>query len=104
MADDKKNRVEVRLSLAGRGMSATPDRIAEMQQQVAQHEKLTKAKPTRSFAAVLNSKIPPAPRALSEKEKRYAALPAKGPKPSIVHPDQRDVFGRAEDDIVVLKG
>jgi hypothetical protein len=43
---------------------------------------------------------------LSEKEKRRRALPKRGPRPALVHPAQREVYGREEEEeeTVILKG
>lgn len=100
-------RVEARPTLVGRGSGTTPERIADLQRQAEQSEKLHRAKPTKPFAEVMakGRKAAPEPQ-LSEKEKRRQALPKSGPRLSLVHPSQRGVYGREEEaeEAVVLKG
>ncbi len=104
MADDN-NRVELRLALAGRGFATTPERVQELQKQAERVEKLNRPKPEVSFASVLGQ-TKPVEANVSEKDKRHAALPKKGPKPALAHPGQRETFGRdeVEDEFVVIKG
>ncbi len=104
MADDR--RVEPRTVLVGRGMT-TPERIAELEQRAKDAEKVSRGKPTRAFSDVLGSAPTSTPRVLNKKEQRLAALPKKGPTPGLVHPGQREAFGRDgedSDETVVLKG
>ncbi len=106
MAEDDR-RVEVRLELTGRGMSATPERIAELTRQAEQVEKSHRPPPVRAFDAVLADKgLLAAKPALTLKQKKLAALPKKGPAPKLLHPSQRATFGRddAQAEPVILKG
>ncbi len=91
--------------MVGRGNATTPERIAELQQRAAEVERQSRPPPSRPFAQVLATGQP-AVRPESKKERRRKALPRRGPRPALVHPVQREVFGR-EDDVdepVVLKG
>jgi hypothetical protein len=91
------------------GNNATAEGIKELEQRRIQSERLARTKPATPFSDVLAKKQEeqeeePEP---SEKEKRFAALPKKGPAPGLVHPAQRDAYGRDGDEneeTVVLKG
>ena len=107
MAENDDRRVEARLDLNGRGLSATPERIAELQHQARELDKLHSTPPARTFEMVMAEKGGrAAPPTLSAKEKKRSALPKKGPKPSLRHPAQRQAYGREEDsdEPVILKG
>ncbi|MEE8408103.1 MAG: hypothetical protein V3T05_00730 [Myxococcota bacterium] len=108
MGESDDRRVEPRTSLVGRGIGTTPERIHEIQRRALEIEKLDRAKPTREFSAVMADVAAGMPDEdeLTEKEKKQRALPKKGPRPGLVHPSQRDVYGRedGEEDPVVLKG
>jgi hypothetical protein len=107
MADDDR-RVEAKETLVGRGCGTTPERIAEIERRAAEVEKLGRPEPVKSFAEVMGEKGAEAEgeEELSEKETRLRALPKKGPRPALVHPSQREVCGREdeEEDPVILKG
>ncbi len=108
MADYDERRVEPRPSVVHSGNNATAQGIRDLEARRAQAERLARPKPTTPFSAVLAKKATEAGEEpeLTEKEKKLAALPKKGPPPGLVHPSQRDVYGRADeaDDTVVLKG
>ena len=80
-------------------------RIRELEERAAQLEKISRPKPQKKFSAVL-AKGRGAPAEPTPKEKKLQALPKKGPRPGLVHPGQRQTYGRGEDadDTVVLKG
>lgn len=105
MAGGDDGRVEVRLSLVGRGSATTPERIAELEKQAKELDQARKPKPTKSFGALVAGKgasaAPP-----SAKEAKRAALPKKAPRPGLAHPAQRDMYGRDDDDDgpIILKG
>ena len=58
MADDDR-RVEARLGLVGRGAGTTPERIAELEARARELGRLNKAKPTKSFGALVNTQAKP---------------------------------------------
>lgn len=107
MAGSDDGRVEVRLSLVGRGSATTPERIAELEKQAKELDQARKPKPTKSFGALVAAKganaaaAPP-----SSKDAKRAALPKKAPRPGLAHPAQRDMYGREDDDDgpIILKG
>ncbi len=107
MAEYDEGRVEPKTVLVGMGMGVTPERLGEIEQRRKELEKLSRPKPTRRFGDVMARRggrgEPPA---ASAKEQKRRALPKKGPRPSLVHPAQRDALGRdgSEDESVVLKG
>lgn len=107
MADDDDRRVEPKGMLVGRGMGTTPERIDELRRRADEIAKSDRPKPAVPFARVLALRAKgakePEP---SAKEKRRRALPKKGPKPALVHPSQRETFGRSadDDDDIVIKG
>ncbi|MBI5510075.1 MAG: hypothetical protein HY903_15060 [Deltaproteobacteria bacterium] len=105
MADDDR-RVEARLDLGGRGLSATPERIGELERQAAQIEKQTRAKPAKTFDKVMAERGGAPPPVVSAKEKKRRALPKQGPRLGLRHPAQRAAYGRDDDsqDPVVIKG
>lgn len=108
MAEDER-RVEPRCLLVGSGAGTTPERIAEIEHRALKLERIGRAKPSRSFAEVLGKRKADSSEQqqeeLSLKEVRRRALPRKGPRPSLVHPAHREVFGRNDEkrDPVVLK-
>ena len=109
MAEGDDRRVEPRQVLIGRGMGVTPEKIADLQRRVEQAEKAARKEPVQPFSAVLargRGATGDSDEELSEKDKRLQSLPKKGPRPGLVHPAQRDVYGREEEaqDTVVLKG
>ena len=105
MADDDR-RVEARLSLSGRGAGATPERIAELEARAREADKLHKAKPARSFAALVNTQAKPEDDKKKPARKKAERTLTSTPRPGLAHPGQRQTFGRedAKDDTVVLKG
>lgn len=104
MADDDR-RVETRLALLGRGSGTTPERIAELEARARESEKLHRAKPTKSFAAMVNTQAKPEAEKKPARAKKERELKST-PRPGLAHPSQRETFGRedAKDDTVVLKG
>jgi hypothetical protein len=100
-------RVEPRTALVGLGMGVTPERLSEIAARSRELEKLGRAKPAESFERVMarrgsSAKAAPAP----GKKRKREALPRKGPRPGLAHPEQRDRFGRSEatEDPIILKG
>ncbi len=107
MAEYDDGRVEPKTVLVGMGMGVTPERLGEIEQRKKELEKLSRPKPTQAFGDVMarrrgRAEPPPA----TAKERSRQALPKKGPRPALVHPAQRDAYGRveSEDEPVVLKG
>ena len=107
MAEDDR-RVVMRPMVVAGGMTATAEGIADLERRRAQAERAQRPAPTRDFAALVKkgraeAAAPPEP---TEKERRKAALPQRGPRPALVHPAQRDAYGREDDgdETVVLKG
>jgi hypothetical protein len=101
MADDDW-RVEARLNLLGRGSGTTPERIKELEARAKELDKLNK-KPSTAFGALIKAEPAPTnakPPARKMKERKLTATP----KPGLVHPKQRDTFGREDEDDVILKG
>lgn len=103
------DRVEPKTSLIGRGNGATPEHITELERRSREVEQTSRPQPQRSFAKVLaqrgnQEKTDNEP--VSAKQKRWQALPKKGPRPSLLHPAQRDAYGRSESETepVVIKG
>ncbi|MEL6544391.1 MAG: hypothetical protein AAFQ82_07180 [Myxococcota bacterium] len=94
------DRVEPRLVLVGRGIGATPENIEGLQKRSRQMEKLTRKKPKTRFGDLVASD-----EGESEEAKEPDPTP-KGPRPGLVHPSQRQVYGREgrEDESVILKG
>ena len=90
------------------GMIATPEGIAALQARLREIERSQRPEPTESFSKVLKRKKKDDQNSEEQAEGEadtQAELPAKGPKPALVHPSQRDVYGREKDDEpVVLKG
>lgn len=105
MADDDR-RVEARLGLIGRGAGTTPERIAELEARARELDKLNKAKPTKSFAAMVNTQAKPEDDKKKPARKKTERELKSTPRPGLAHPGQRQTFGRedAKDDTVVLKG
>jgi hypothetical protein len=103
MADDDR-RVETRLGLIGRGSGTTPERVAELQARQREVDKVNKAKPTKSFGALVNTQATPEADKKPARAKKERTLTK--PKHGLAHPSQRETFGRedAKDDTVVLKG
>jgi hypothetical protein len=105
---DSDRRVVGKPMVVQGGMTATPEGIAELERQRARVERAAQPEPTTPFSAHLKKgrDAKSAEAVLSEKEKKKQALPKKGPKPGMVHPAQRDVYGRDEEseDAIVLKG
>lgn len=95
------DRVEPRTVLVGRGIGTTPESIDQLQKRSRQLEKLTRKKPKTKFGDLLAEP--------AEEEPNEAAAtetPPKGPRPGLVHPSQRQVYGREDrtDESVILKG
>ncbi|HSI04002.1 MAG: hypothetical protein ACAI38_06110 [Myxococcota bacterium] len=105
MADDDR-RVEARLGLIGRGSATTPERIADLEARARESERLNKAKPTKSFAAMVNTQATPEPEKKKPARQKKERELKSTPRPGLAHPSQRQTFGRedAKDDTVVLKG
>ncbi len=107
MGEYDDRRVEPKTVLVGMGMGATPERLGEIEQRRRELEKLSRPRPTEAFEQVMARRrgkakaAPPSP-----KEQKRQGLPRRGPRPGLVHPDQRDACGRddAADETVVLKG
>jgi hypothetical protein len=107
---DGDRRVSMKpLTVAG-GMTATPEGIADLERRRAEIERTNRPPPTQPFSAHMKKKraeqkaVDPV---VSEKEKKRQALPKKGPRPGMVHPAQRDVYGRDDEEneeAIVLKG
>jgi hypothetical protein len=107
MGEYDDRRVEPKTVLVGMGMGATPERLGEIEQRRRELEKLSRPKPTEAFEQVMARRRGPArSAAVSPKEQKRQALPRRGPRPGLVHPDQRDEYGRDEESKskVVLKG
>ena len=107
MADDGDRRVEPRTLLVGRGSGATPEKIADLQRRVDEVERAHQLPPAKSFSAVLaKASSDRSEGELSDKERKLGALPKTGPRPGLLHPSQRSMFGRVEEtkDVIVLKG
>ena len=100
--DDR--RVEPRTVLIGRGVATDPQRLAELEARAKEMGKLNRPKPARSFSQVLamggHSSVE------DKKKDSHEKLPRRGPRPALVHPAQRKLYGRQPDDEerVVLKG
>ena len=105
MADDDRRVAPLPMVVAG-GMTATAEGIAELERRRIKVERQRRPKPTKDFGAILKRKATEDEEEPSEKEKRFAELPKKGPRPGLVHPSQRDAYGRDEesDEPVILKG
>jgi hypothetical protein len=105
MADDDR-RVEARLGLVGRGAGTTPERIAELEARARELGRLSKAKPTKSFGALVNVQPPVSPEKKKPARQRKERTLSATPRPGLAHPGQRETFGREDvkDDTVVLKG
>ena len=85
MAENDDGRVESRLAAVGRGFSATPERIAKLQAQAEAIERQNPAKPSKSFSSVLGDKPSrPQSRNAAFRDERKAALPKRGPRPTMV--------------------
>lgn len=107
LAEHDDRRVESRMAGVGRGFSATPERIAELQKRAAQLERQSFGPPTRPFAEVIGSKpAPPQSRREQMRNKRHLAKPARGPRPtfasSLLKERMNDELDA--DEKVVLKG
>lgn len=107
MGEYDSRRVEPRTTLVGIGMGVTPERIAEIEHRRRELEKVSAARPERAFGEILSSRGDGAQvETPSVKQKKLQALPRKGPRPALVHPGQRQSYGReqASEDVVILKG
>ena len=83
MADNDDGRVESRMAAIGRGFSATPERIAKLQEQAEALAKKPAGPPVRSFSRVLGDRpAPEVSRRAQFRDQRKAALPRKGPMPT----------------------
>lgn len=100
MTDD---RVETRVTLVGRGIGATPESIDELRKRARQLEKLTRKKPTKHFGDLLGEAEEPGD---SEPDLEPSSQSSPTPRPGLVHPSQRQAYGRDENsrETVVLKG
>jgi hypothetical protein len=98
---DEDRRVEARETLMGRGNATTPERIAEIQRRSEELAKLGRAKPSRAFSQVMAATASDEEDSTG-KEKKLRKLPKSGPRPALVHPSQREVYGTEDD--VILKG
>lgn len=108
MADDDR-RVEARLGLVGRGSGTTPERIAELAQRQRELDKADKKKPAKAFGEHLAggaAKAQPARTATIDGRKPRVRELKKTPRPGLVHPAQKEAFGREDEaeDPVILKG
>ncbi len=101
MADDEDRRVEPRImTVGGLSLHATPEGIASMQAKAQKLERLGH-KPTTSFSEILKAGKP---EHAKPQENIEDERPKKGPRPGLAHPVQREIFGRGENSIVVIKG
>ena len=84
LAENDGGRVESRPAAIGRGFSATPERIAKLQSQVEALERQPSGELSKSFSSVLGEK-PAAPqsRKVQFRDQRKAALPKRGPRPTL---------------------
>lgn len=84
MAENDDGRVESRLAGIGRGFSATPERIAKLQAQAEALARQPTGEPLKSFSSVLGEK-PSAPKSRNAqfRDQRKAALPKRGPRPTL---------------------
>jgi len=98
-------RIEPNRLNIGCGISSGADQIRTLQARIKESEKLNRPEPKTRFGSLINKKDVEEPE-LTDKEKKLAALPKRGPSPGLSHPSLRKVFGRVEgaDDSVVLKG
>lgn len=109
MAENDDGRVESRLAAIGRGFSATPERIAKLQAQAQALARQPTSKPTKSFSSVLGEK-PAQPQSRNSKfrDQRKAALPKRGPRPTLGQMGLRSKLSSDEDlkdeQDVILKG
>lgn len=106
MGEYDDHRVEPHTVLVGMGMGATPERIADIEERRRQLEKLSRPKPNEAFDSVMakgrGAAVASTP---TRKEQQRQALPRQGPHPGLVHPTQRETYGRDSDgETVVLKG
>ncbi|MEM6531501.1 MAG: hypothetical protein AAF654_02700 [Myxococcota bacterium] len=99
MSDD---RVETRVQLVGRGIGATPESIDQLRKRSRELEKLSRKKPTKKFGDLLEGDDE---EAVEEPAPEGDAAPP-GPRPGLVHPSQRQVYGREnrKGESVILKG
>ena len=106
MGEYDDRRVEPRTVLVGMGMGVTPERISELEERQQELEKLSRPKPNESFDKVMARRQgATAKPARARKEEKRDTLPRQGPRPALVHPAQRDAYGRDDKDTdVVLKG
>ncbi|MBN1959576.1 MAG: hypothetical protein JW841_01405 [Deltaproteobacteria bacterium] len=106
MGEYDDRRVEPHTVLVGKGMGVTPESIAQLEERQRLLEKSSTPKPNDSFLTVLSKKQSNNKKTTSSiKEKKRASLPSQGPRPGLVHPQQRETFGRDQnDDTVILKG
>lgn len=100
MTDD---RVETRVTLVGRGIGATPESIDELRKRARELEKLTRKKPTKRFGDLLGDAEEAGD---SERDVEASPRSTPAPRPGLVHPSQRQVYGRDENsrEAVILKG
>lgn len=111
MADDDR-RVEPRTVLVGRGSGTTPERIDEIRRRAREVEKLGRNKPFRRFSTVIDGlagnrqKGKEGKEEPSEKEEKLGTQPKTGPRPGLLHPAQRDIYGREQGakEPVIIKG
>ena len=107
MADDR--RVEPKPMLVGRGSGTTPERIEQLRKQADDRARATRKPPSQPFSAVLakgRDKPDSEPESEAEEESQDE-LPEKGPRPGLVHPSQKESYGREGKegkDVVILKG
>lgn len=89
-------------------MGTTPERIRELDEQAKRWAKLGGPPPSKTFAQVMGRwRNAPDAEGLDEPDeasRKREKLPRQGPRPAMVHPSQRDVFGRGDDEPLVLKG
>ncbi len=107
MANDS-GRVDPPALFVGRSLPPSPQSIEELTRQAQRVERMLPGKPTKPFASVLGDGAAKVQEAapVDAKETKRRALPKKGPRPSLVHPAQREAYGRDgdTDEAVVLKG
>ena len=104
---DESPRVEPRTALVGRGLGASPERIEELREEAERIDKLHRPAPARPFDEVLASvRDEDTTPATEQDADGVEELPPKGPRPALLHPAQRERYGREgrDEEVVVLKG
>ncbi len=102
---EHSGRIESHLGLVGRGLGATPEKIAELETRAKEAERLSRPDPKSKFSDVL-SKGRPASADAELADAEIDERPKKGPRPGLLHPAQREAFGldAGKKSKVVIKG